>query len=144
MEDTFHSHKTIFSAEYLMMFSELWVCETYEFMRVMKARELYPDKKHEIDEVYNQLKLLRIPLDKHEIASDRKIKEPIKLIKHPIREGDTPYEYNSNDSLRSHIMPRSFSSIGSAIWQVTDIKTSQSYWIERRSLSNKLLKLKTA
>jgi hypothetical protein len=86
------------------------------------------------------LRLLRIPIDKHEIRGDKKLKAPLVMKRYPPKdEAEDIYQYTKDDPTRSHIMPGGVSKRGSVMWQVLDITCNESFWIERRSLSEKLL-----
>jgi hypothetical protein len=50
-----------------------------------------------------------------------------------------PYVYDKKDPNRSHIMPMAMSATGSMMWQVIDHRNERSFWVERRSVSNRIL-----
>jgi hypothetical protein len=90
----------------------------------------------------HELRLLRIPLEKHEIAADRKLTEPLRMHRQPPNNDDTDsYEYSNNDARKAHIMPTGISSRGSVMWQVIDLQSNSSYWLERRDLSERIVAL---
>lgn len=88
MEDEFsataESNGADLSFHYQVLLSELWVGHVYEFLRLLKDRKCAPDNK-DFDALAYDLRLLRIPLDKHEIAGDRKLTAPLKMKRHPKR-----------------------------------------------------------
>lgn len=124
---------------YQASLSELWVGHFYEIFRLLKDRKCVPDKK-DFDALAQDLRLLRIPLEKHEIAGDRKLKEPLMMKRHPPKNDMSDfYEYSKDDPTRSHIMPMGVSQRGSVMWQVLDISSNHSYWLERRALSERII-----
>jgi hypothetical protein len=90
----------------------------------------------------HHLRLLRIPLGKYEIAADSKLAEPLKLQKPPPRNKESDiYIYSKSDKTRAHIMPIGVSRRGSHMWQVIDVVADQTYWLERRELSERIVSL---
>jgi hypothetical protein len=73
------------------------------------------------------------------IAKDRDITTPLQMV----RRGDTAasYVYDPKDRKRAHIMPGGLSERGSTMWEVIHLRGNTSYWIERRRLSDQILKL---
>jgi hypothetical protein len=130
-----------FSFHHQVLFSESWVSQIYEIVRLLKDRKLVTDSK-EFDTLAHNLRLLRIPMDKHEIPGDRKLKAPLMMKRYPPKyETDDVYQYSKDDPIRTHIMPAGISKRGSVVWQVLDITTSESFWIERRWLSERVLSI---
>jgi hypothetical protein len=143
MEDELRIHtdnqETDFSFHYQVMLSELWVGHMYEIIRLLKDRMRMPDNK-EFDLLAHHLRLLRIPIEKHEIPGDKKLKAPLMMKRYPPKdEASDIYEYSKDDPTRSHIMPTGVSERGSVVWQVLDIPSNESFWIERRDLSERIL-----
>jgi hypothetical protein len=143
MEDDFAPHDTNeehdFSFHYQVTFSELWIGHMYEIVRLLKDRKLMPNND-EFESLAHHLRLLRIPIEKHEIPGDRKLTQPLMMRRYPPNdEARDSYEYSKDDQTRSHIMPSGISKRGSVIWQVIDIASNESFWIERRSLSERVL-----
>lgn len=130
-----------FSFEYLCFFSELWIGHTYEIFRVLQ------DHKRDINfkdgkRIFHDLELIRMPLEKYEIAKDKNLKEPLNLIKHPPNGDESDFvSYSENDPQKTHIMPSGLSENGSQMWHVIDIKENSSYWIARRNISDRILSL---
>src|SRR6266545_4559907 len=67
------SPKPDLSFHYQALLSELWVGHVYEIFRLLKDRKRAPDNQ-DFDNLAYHPRLLRIPLDKHEIPGDRKLK----------------------------------------------------------------------
>ncbi len=131
----------IFSFHYQKMLSELWVGEVYEIFRLLNERKLAPDSDP-FRALAHDLRLLRIPLEKHEIALDKKLTGPLQMQRHPQNKDETDiYEYSKDDPQKAHIMPSQISSRGSAMWHVFDVRSENSYWLERRALSERIVAL---
>jgi hypothetical protein len=133
----------LLSDHYQLMLSELWVGAVYEIFRLLtdSERKLAPDSDA-IMALAHDLRLLRIPLEKHEIAADRKLSEPLLMQRYPpnINETDS-YHYSKSDARRAYNMPSGVSSRGSVRWYVIDVKSQKSYWLERRALSERIVAL---
>lgn len=126
---------------YQMDLSALWIGALYEVCRLLKDRKLVTDNQ-KLNELYHDLTLLRIPLEKHEIAKDGKIKGFLELLKQPpLENGTDRYRYDPKDPKRSHVMPAGLSRNGSAMWQAIDVSKDAAYWIERRLVSDRFLEL---
>lgn len=90
----------------------------------------------------HHLRLLRIAIDKHEIACDKKLEDPLLMRRVPPKDDDSDIHcYSKSDPRRSHILPGGASHRGSVVWQVLDIKTRAAFWLERRTLSEKIITL---
>lgn len=130
-----------FSFHYQVLLSEIWVGHVYEIFRLLKDRKRTPDNK-DFDIFAHHLRLLRVPLDKHEIPGDRSLKAPLRMARYPPKDDvSDAYEYSKDDPTRSHIMPSGVSHRGSVMWQVLDLTSSESFWIERRSLAERIIGL---
>lgn len=130
-----------FNAHYQIMMGDLWVGSLYEICRLLSERKLSP-QTDTFKNLSRELKLIRIPLEKHEIASDRRISGSLTLETGPDgSDNRREYEYRTNDNTRSHIMPQGFSEKFSQMWHVIDVERSQSYWIERRELSDRFMSI---
>lgn len=128
---TFHLQKSL---------SELWVGSIYEVVRLVQDRKIISSDALAV--LYNDLTLLRVPLMKHEIARERKMKEPLVLQKLPLNNGEPDlYIYSHVDRDRGHIMPCGVSVHGSTTWLVIDIKTQEEYWLERVALSDRFIEV---
>jgi hypothetical protein len=163
IEDEFNSNVgaggSPFSFHYQAMFSETWVVACYEMLRAIKQREWEISKKlratnstHAPDgistlsafkSVFRDLELLRMPMAKYEIAKERdELHQPLPMRRNPPNDNATDdVIYDKTDPARSHIMPAGLSSRGSMVWQVLDAKLIKEYWVERRDLADRLLKL---
>lgn len=127
--------------ELLVSLSEAWVGQVYEIVRLSKERELIASSDF-FQALEGDFRLLRIPLNKHEIAKDKKLAVPLSMSRTPSEASDVDYQYDKTDRLRSHIMPIEISSRGSIQWCAIDISATLSQrWIERRDLADRFLQL---
>jgi hypothetical protein len=147
MEDEFHSLPgdneaiDLFKAHYLLILSELWIGSVYEAFRLIKERKLIAQEEQFIN-IEHDLRILRIPLEKHQIAADSKLSQPLQMQSIPPNNDATDlYEYSKGDPKRTHIMPTGISARGAAMWQVIDLIRNDNRWIERRDLSDRVLSL---
>jgi hypothetical protein len=124
---------------YQILFSEIWVGGIYETLRLLadNSRKLAPDSD-EFRTLAHDLRLLRIPLEKHEITSQGQLTVPLQMTTY---DQTKVYIYAKDDPQRSHIMPTGISARGSVVWQAIDGKTTAARWIERRSLSDQMIAL---
>ncbi|MCB1562630.1 MAG: hypothetical protein KDJ75_03565 [Alphaproteobacteria bacterium] len=125
---------------HLLFLSELWIGHVYEIIRVTKERKLIP-KSLDFEALAHDFRLLRIPIEKHEIAQDNQLRGELFLEKTPPKTSDRPQRYSKDDIKRGYKMVKRVSETGSAMWLTIDIKNQQSRWIERLSLSEKILTL---
>jgi hypothetical protein len=129
----------LFTFNYQRMLSELWVGSMYETLRTLKERKLMPDTG-EFRSLEHDLRLLRIPLEKHEIASQGQLQRPLQMRRYPPNDDETDnYTYVKQDPQRSHIMPTAISPRGSLMWQALDVAALEERWLERRSLSERIV-----
>jgi hypothetical protein len=146
------SPKVDFAYHYQKMFSELWVASCYEIARAIRQREKGANYKgaqtsdHTSSEIFVSLlfdlERLRMPLEKYEIAKDNSLKQPMLFRRIPEIGDETDFAvYDSQDPNRIHIMPSGISANGSVMWLAFDHATNREYWIERRELSDRFLKL---
>lgn len=127
---------------HLNMLTSYWVGAMYETFRLLKSRELGDISSVAFTEIFDQLELVRVGLDKHEIAKERDLSQPLKLIAMPANDDATDYFiYDKEDQTRAHIMPMGMSARGSIVWQVIHLRKNSSYCVERRSLSDRILEL---
>jgi hypothetical protein len=133
-----------FRDSYLMMFAELWIGSAYAISFALKERKILTDLP-EFLELAQDLRLVRVQLEKHQIASDRTfLKEPIQLSTGPSKEGEAPeriVQYDKDDPLRAHIGRKGVSSRRSPMWEVIELKTKTMRWVERRTLADKMLEI---
>jgi hypothetical protein len=90
------SQEPDFSFHYQVMLSELWITEMYEIFRLLKDRKLAPSD-NEFDSLAHHLRLLRISIDKHEIAGDRKLEVPLMMKRYPPKDDDSDIYHYSKD-----------------------------------------------
>jgi len=141
LEEEFDSetNSDVMSHENQFSLSELWVGSLYEIVRLIKQRALLQPTQS-LETLAYDLRLLRIPIEKHEIAGDQRLAEPLILERHPPNNAAKDIqEYSKEDPLRSHIMPFAVSERGSAMWHAIDLKAKRAHWIERLSLSERAL-----
>ncbi|CAO4145222.1 hypothetical protein [Methylorubrum aminovorans] len=128
-------------ADDLIALSELWILTIYEIFRHLRSRRLFsPGDRHE--SLYEDLSRVRMPLAKHEIPTDDRLKRTIdmKRTSHLVGD-DSIYTYDRKDNLRAHIMPTRLTPLGSVSWWVIDHQNDKEYWVERRDLSDRILAL---
>lgn len=125
------------------MFSEVWVCKAYEICRVLHNQAQCSPDTPAFEELYHDLRLLRVAIDKYQLAGDSGLKgnQPLILKKIPSQNDDEDlYTYSKDDPKRSHIMSMGYwQETGSLGWYATDIKNNKSYWLNRQNLSNRFL-----
>jgi hypothetical protein len=140
LEDEFllpETSASMFKAHYSLMLANLWVGGIYETVRLL--REI-AGRQREHDPIAHDLRLLRVALEKHQIADDRRLTAPLRMTRHPPNDNATDcYVYSPDDPQRSHIMPTGISARGSVMWQVIDLRANTERWIERRDLSDRIL-----
>ena len=130
----------IWATTQLVFLSEIWVGGLYETFRALKARKLVADKT--FDGIARDLKLIRITLEKYEIADDNKLDTPLAMQRQPDNAAAADiYYYSKLDPRRAHIMPSGKSDRGSVMWGVTDIRVKEARWLERRALSDRIITL---
>jgi hypothetical protein len=115
-----------------------WIGSMYEAFRILKNAN---PGAAAIKEIHDELALIRMPLEKHEIASDHKLPGPLKLTRVPTR-GDASDEvvYDKNSKTKSHIMPAGMCTFcGSAHWVAIDGKSARQSDLMRRTISDKIL-----
>jgi hypothetical protein len=134
-------HTDLLGFDYQIMFSEAWVGSVYEITRLILDRKLVGGGAA-LTALAHDLRLLRITLEKHEIAADRRLTAPLEMERRPAtgtpRDG---YTYRREDPKRAHIMPTGVSPTGSVMWHVIDLHADSSRWIERRDLSDRFVQL---
>lgn len=131
-----------FRFNYLWLLSEWWVGSAYSLSFTLKDRKILTDP--EFLKLTDDLRMIRVQVEKHEIASDRKLSEPLQFSPAPLRPDEkTPpiFQYDKNDPLRAHIPRRGASSRRSAMWEVFDVNADESRWYERSELSDRMLNI---
>jgi hypothetical protein len=84
----------LFEFHYQRMLSEVWVGSVYETLRLIveRNRGAATDEVHALAEDF---KLLRVPFEKHQIASDRQLAAPLQLQRQPPKNDQSDlYEYS--------------------------------------------------
>lgn len=130
-----------FRDNYLMMFGELWVGSAYAIAFALKSRGLLSERS-EFRELAENLRLVRVQSEKHEIPSDRNLTEPLQLSTGKAQPGEAAerfYQYDKQDPLRAHIPRRGASDRRSPMWEVIDVKSKTIRWLERRALADAML-----
>jgi hypothetical protein len=132
------------------MLSELWIGSAYEVFRMLGApnRKLARRDDPAFAGLARDLKLVRITVEKYEIANDGRLREPLVMQRRlspnesggPDRPFDT-YTYDKKDPQKAHIMPMQLSRRGSISWYVTDGASLEAHWVERRDLSERMSSL---
>lgn len=120
---------------YQALLSDWWVGSAYEIVRLYLESE---KGNARVEQLGHRLRLLRVPLEKHQIAADRSMSDPMVMV----RIGPGPqsnYTYDPKDPSRTHIMPTAISARGSLMWHVVDIKASGSFWLERQQVADDFL-----
>jgi hypothetical protein len=125
----------------LMMFAELWIGSAYAISFALKDRKVFADNT-EFLELAEDLRLVRVQLEKHQIASDRTLKEPLQLSTGASKLGEAPervVQYDKDDPLRAHIGRKGVSDRRSPMWEVIELKIKTMRWVERRALADTML-----
>jgi hypothetical protein len=136
-----HQQGPFFVSKYQELMSTYWIGSVYETFRLLNSRGL-ADQDPRFDEIHNDLRLLRITLEKHEVAKDRKAKTPVQFTRYPPRNGPSDsYTYDRDDDQRSHIMVSRLNPSGSYAWLALDLENKSERWIERRGLSDRIIEL---
>ncbi len=128
-----------FALYHQLMLSGAWVCESYEIFRLLKSKKLL-SQNDTFETLAHDLRLLRIPIAKHEIANDRKLSKPLQMHKFSVQDDVTDcYEYSQSDLHKAHIMGKGVSERGSVMWDAIDGASGKSRWLERLSLSERIV-----
>lgn len=121
--------------------SGIWVGACYEACRLLKSRGLIESEV--LKRLEHDLAILRMPLDKHEIAQDRLLDSPLALgVVGPEGTLSEVTEYDKADKRgKAHAMPSALTQRGSVTWQAIDVDRGSvsARWIERRQLAEELL-----
>lgn len=124
---------------YQCILSQNWVCSAYEIFRLLKSRKLVSDNP-EFDALAHDLRLLRIPFDKHQIAADGELPGPIEFrsLSSPSRETQH-YRYDPSDPLRGYDILLGVAADGSVMWNTVDGTNGETKWLKRSALSDKII-----
>ena len=110
--------------QYQIFLSETWVCGFYDIFTLLKMRNLF-QRNGKFADLSHQLKLLRIPLEKYEIARAKNPSASYKMKRvasHNIASTEI-HRYSTASEQRWYSMPFSFSPRGSIKWTVFDGKS---------------------
>lgn len=124
---------------YQCLLSDWWLGSVYAITYAIttKIREL--SENNTLKTLHNDLNLVRVMIEKHEIAKDRSLTEPLLM-----NRGDESqiYAYSKEDPKRSYYTNPKLSNRGSLAWRVvSNVKTKEQKLIERRELSDQFLNL---
>lgn len=131
----------MFDSHYQRMLSEAWTGNVYQTLRIVERFGTIAND--DVRSLTEDFRLLRVPLEKHQIAWERdELTAPLQLQRVPAKGDHTDtYLYEKTDPKRTHIMPTRLSYRGSVEWQVIDLKGGHDRWIERRALSDRIIAL---
>jgi hypothetical protein len=127
---------------YLAVLSEWWIGSAYAICYTLKDRKIMSDA--EFLRLANELRMIRVQVEKYEVPSDRGLIEPLQFSPTQLRpdEKEAPiYTYDKNDRLKSHIPRTGVSHRYSYMWEVFDVKADATRWYERLDLSDRMLNL---
>ncbi|MEM6615774.1 MAG: hypothetical protein AAF619_04535 [Pseudomonadota bacterium] len=135
-----HAKEAGFKIEIYFTLSRVWVSTAYEIFRRLKGI-VDGQIRQEVFEIERELKLVRVPLEKHEIAEDRKFGRTLILSPQLRHEdgNDKDMTYDPSDVKKSFIPPTTLSNRGSEIWIVPDARTGGNRMVERQGLSDRIL-----
>jgi len=125
---------------YCSMMSEVWIGTAYSICYILKHRKLRGDP--DFVSLAEDLRMIRVQLEKHELPSDRDLKEPLAMVRSPLRDDEiepSVYLYDRRDEKRAHIGRRGLSSRWSSMWEVIDVGSNTSRWLERLDISDRFL-----
>jgi hypothetical protein len=132
-----------FRDNYLIMLSELWIGAAYAICFALKNRKLLLERLEFVD-LAEDLRLIRVQIEKHQIPSDWRLEEPLPLTTGPARPGEAPERvtlYDKSYPLRAHIGRTATSERRSIMWEVIEVRTKSMRWIERRQTAGKMLEI---
>jgi hypothetical protein len=130
---------------YCMMISEVWIGIAYSTCYILQHRKLLNDPDFLM--LYDHLRMIRVQLEKYELPSDQHLDEPIAMIRSPLQpdEIEPPvYLYDGKDKQRAHIGRSGLSDRRSLMWEVIEVKSKASRWLERLELSDQFLSVFSA
>lgn len=128
---------------YLMLISDLWIGAAYAITYALTDRGLYKDHAA-FQDLAEDLRVVRVQLEKHQIASDRRLDQPLDPVTAPGQPGEVrSFQYDKNNRLRAHIGRTGLSARRSAMWELVDVKANTMRWVERRDLADRMLQIFT-
>jgi hypothetical protein len=131
-----------FRPNYLAVISEWWIGSAYAICYTFENRKIL--STDEFLRLADDLRMIRVQIEKHEVPSDRKLTEPLQFSPTQLRpdEKEAPiYVYDKADRLRAHIHRTGVSARRSYMWEVFDVKMGASRWFERLELSDRMIDL---
>lgn len=129
---------------YYAMMAEIWVGSAYSVCYILDKRKLVTDEPFK--DLTEDLRLIRVQLEKYEIPSDRKLGGPIEMTTGPSESGGSEtrnFIYDFKDNRRSHIGRSGLSARHSRMWEVIEVSPVGHRWIERTDLSDRFLQVFT-
>lgn len=129
------------AGHYLVWLSELWIGSAYEILRLLKDDKRRLVTSTALRDLEYLFRLLRVPLEKHEIAGDAKLASPLQMRTVPGGPPERSYTYDRRDKTRAHIMPCGITARGSVAWQAFDPAANGAIWLERQALSDQMIAL---
>lgn len=128
-----------FRFHYLVMMSEIWISMAYAICFALKERDQLVDDTQFL-QLAEDLRLVRVQLEKHQIASDKKLTDPLTMTTGSSGPGaERLSQYDKGDRMRAHIPRTGTSDRKSLMWEVIEVKANGMRWIERRSLSDTMI-----
>jgi hypothetical protein len=136
-----HQGDMLFTANYLGLMSTYWIGSMYETFRLLRGKNV-ADEDGRFTEILNALTLIRVPLEKHEIAEDWALKQPLRFVRYPPRNDPSDLQtYDPKDKKRVHMAIPALVPNGSFAWKAFDTKIHSDRWIGRRWISDKVIEL---
>ena len=135
LEDERIDRHVLSGSEYLTMLSSYWIGGMHAAFWILGKRKL-GDETTNFKSVADDLALVRMGLEKHELPKDWDLEPRQMTAPHP---SNNDSDLNTNDPNRTQIMPAGLSTRGSMVWHV--VEGDQSRSIERRELSDRILAL---
>lgn len=129
-----------FRDHYSVMMSELWIGTAYSVCYILKNRKLRTDRAFLT--LAEDLRMIRVQLEKYELPSDQKLKAPLAMVRSPTLDDEPErptFQYDKRDNKRAHIGRAGLSSRRSMMWEAIDVPAQSSRWIERLELSDRFL-----
>jgi hypothetical protein len=131
-----------FAFHYQKMISDYWIGGVYETFRLLRERNP-GDVSPAFAGILADLELIRMPLEKHELAKDWELEAPLPMMRSPPNnDASDIYVYDPKDNRRAHIMAAGVSpTTGSVMWHGIDVVLKADRWIERRDLADRIVAL---
>jgi hypothetical protein len=87
----------------LLLLSELWVGSAYAISYAFPDRRIFRGDQ-EFEALSEDLRLIRVQIEKHQIASDRKLDVPLDMVTPPGQPRTIrTFQYDKSNPLRAHI-----------------------------------------